>query len=253
MDENGVVIKNKARLVAQGYRQEERINYDETFAPVSRLEAIRIFIAYAVYIGFMVYQIDVKSACLNGKLSEEVYQANPKESYLVAVKRIFKYLKGTPNLSLWYPKGPGFDLKAYSDSDYAGCKLDRKSTSGRCQILEEKLLDATNTITFTVFSFEKPLSFNLGDFASITGLKYSENYVSLPPKETMRAGLETLGLVDEKNHDLSSIDLVNSSPLTIRYFLSIWRALMLHIVKCLGSMHGSHDQLNINQEVIAYS
>ncbi|GJR69565.1 hypothetical protein Tco_0015630 [Tanacetum coccineum] len=68
------------------------------------------------------------------------YQANPKESHLVAVKRIFRYLKGTSNLGLWYPKGSGFDLKAYSDSDYAGCNLDRKSTSGGCQILGGKLV-----------------------------------------------------------------------------------------------------------------
>ncbi|GJS71011.1 retrovirus-related pol polyprotein from transposon TNT 1-94 [Tanacetum coccineum] len=68
------------------------------------------------------------------------YQANPKESYLVVVKRIFKYLKGTPSLGLWYPKGSGFDLKAYSDSDYARCNLDRKSTSGGCQILGGKLV-----------------------------------------------------------------------------------------------------------------
>ncbi|GJS79119.1 retrovirus-related pol polyprotein from transposon TNT 1-94 [Tanacetum coccineum] len=67
-------------------------------------------------------------------------QANPKESHLVVVKRIFRYLKGTPNLGLWYPKGPGFDLKAYSDSDYAGCNLDRKSISEGCQILGKKLL-----------------------------------------------------------------------------------------------------------------
>ncbi|GJR20548.1 hypothetical protein Tco_0969075 [Tanacetum coccineum] len=55
------------------------------------------------------------------------YQANPKESHLVAIKRIFKYLKGTPNLGLWYPKGSRFDLKAYSDSDYTECNLDRKT------------------------------------------------------------------------------------------------------------------------------
>ncbi|GJX25666.1 retrovirus-related pol polyprotein from transposon TNT 1-94 [Tanacetum coccineum] len=68
------------------------------------------------------------------------YQANPKESHLVAVKIIFRYLKGTPNLCLWYSKGSGFDLKAYSDSDYAGCNLDRKSTSRGCQILRGKLV-----------------------------------------------------------------------------------------------------------------
>ncbi|GKE08039.1 hypothetical protein Tco_1411590 [Tanacetum coccineum] len=55
-------------------------------------------------------------------------------------KRIFRYLKGTPNLGLWYPKGLGFDLKSYSDSDYPGCNLDRKSTSGGCQILGGKLV-----------------------------------------------------------------------------------------------------------------
>ncbi|GJV47383.1 hypothetical protein Tco_1437595 [Tanacetum coccineum] len=68
------------------------------------------------------------------------YQANPKESHIVAVKRIFRYLKGTPYLGLWYPKGLGFYLKAYSDSDYGGCNLDRKSTSGGYQILGGKLV-----------------------------------------------------------------------------------------------------------------
>ncbi|GKC60259.1 retrovirus-related pol polyprotein from transposon TNT 1-94 [Tanacetum coccineum] len=107
MDENGIVIKNKARLVAQGNNQQEGIDYKETFTPVARLEAIMIFLAYAAYMGFMMYQMDVKSASLNGKILEEVYvqqplryQANPKESHLVAVKRIFRYLKGTPNLGL---------------------------------------------------------------------------------------------------------------------------------------------------------
>ncbi|GJR52417.1 retrovirus-related pol polyprotein from transposon TNT 1-94 [Tanacetum coccineum] len=68
MDENGVVIRNKARLVADGYKKEERIDFDETFAPVARLEAIKIFLAYVAYMGFLIYQIDVKSAFLNGKL-----------------------------------------------------------------------------------------------------------------------------------------------------------------------------------------
>ncbi|GJY88049.1 retrovirus-related pol polyprotein from transposon TNT 1-94 [Tanacetum coccineum] len=160
MDENGIVIKNKARLVAQGYNQQEGIDYEETFAPVARLEAIRIFLAYAAYMGFMVYQMDVKSAFLNGKISQKVYvqqppryQANPKESHLVTVKRIFRYLKGTPNLGLWYPKGSDFDLKAYSDSDYAGCNLDKKSTSGGCQILGGKLVpifcDNTSAISIS--------------------------------------------------------------------------------------------------------
>ena len=332
LDEQGNIVRNKARLVAKGYSQEEGIDYDETFAPVARLEAIRIFLAFAAHSNFKVYQMDVKSAFLNGKLEEEVFveqppgfvnsklpnhvyyldkalyglkqaprawyetlskflienqftrgiidktlffrklkgdlllvqiyvddiifgstnpklcekfsklmqsryqmsmmgelnyflglqikqsddgtfihqtkyikdllrrfdmqdcsiaktpiatatkldadkqgksvdqtsyrgmigsllyltasrpdimfstclcarfQAEPKESHLVAVKRIFRYLKGTPNLGLWYPKESGFQLVGYSDSDYAGCKVDRKSTTGSCQFLGNRLV-----------------------------------------------------------------------------------------------------------------
>ncbi|GKD10485.1 retrovirus-related pol polyprotein from transposon TNT 1-94 [Tanacetum coccineum] len=71
---------------------------------------------------------------LSGKAANETqYRANPKESHLIAVKRIFKYLKGTLSLGLWYPKCSSFDLKGYSDSDYAGCNMDRKSTSAEAE------------------------------------------------------------------------------------------------------------------------
>ncbi|KAJ9558020.1 hypothetical protein OSB04_012634 [Centaurea solstitialis] len=76
-DEQGVVVRNKARLVAQGYCQEERIDYEETFAPIARLETIRIFLAFAAHRGFKVFQMDVKSAFLNVKLKEEVYVKQP--------------------------------------------------------------------------------------------------------------------------------------------------------------------------------
>ncbi|GJU28188.1 hypothetical protein Tco_1166809 [Tanacetum coccineum] len=68
------------------------------------------------------------------------YQANPKESHFIVVKRIFRFLKGTPSLGLWYPKCSSFDLKGYSDFDYAGCNMDRKSTLGACQLLGGKLV-----------------------------------------------------------------------------------------------------------------
>ncbi|KAJ9541604.1 hypothetical protein OSB04_028110 [Centaurea solstitialis] len=331
-DERGIVIKNKARLVAQGYTQEEGIDYDDVFAPVARIEAIRLFLAFASYKGFKVYQMDVKSAFLYGTIDEEVYvcqppgfedpkypdmvcklrkalyglhqaprawydtlssyllenkfergvidktlfikrtktdmllvqiyvddiifgstkedmckefeelmhkkfkmssmgeltfflglqvkqkrdgifinqskyvatmlqkfgmndakpastpmethkhltadvegeevdvhqyrsmigslmyltasrpdimfavcvcarfQVRPKESHLHAVKRIFKYLKGQPKLGLWYPNDNSFDLVAYTDSDYGGANLDRKSTSGGCQFLGGRLV-----------------------------------------------------------------------------------------------------------------
>ncbi|GJX33704.1 putative ribonuclease H-like domain-containing protein [Tanacetum coccineum] len=76
-DERGIVIRNKARLVAQGYTQEEGIDYDEVFAPVARIEAIRLFLAYASFKDFVVYQMDVKSAFLYGKIEEEVYVCQP--------------------------------------------------------------------------------------------------------------------------------------------------------------------------------
>nr|GEV94305.1 putative ribonuclease H-like domain-containing protein [Tanacetum cinerariifolium] len=233
-DERCIVIKNKARLVAQGYTQEEEIDYDEVFAPVAKIEAIRLFLAYSSFKNFVVYQMDVKSAFPYGKIAEEVYvfqppgfedpdfldskedgilisqdkyvneilnkfgfsdvktsstpmethktllkdkkgkdvdehfyrsmigslmyltssrpdimfavsacarfQVNPKISHLHAVKRIFRYLKTQPKLGLWYPKDLHFDLVAYTDNDYTGASLDRKSTTGGCQFLGFRLI-----------------------------------------------------------------------------------------------------------------
>jgi hypothetical protein len=68
------------------------------------------------------------------------YQADPKESHLVAVKRILRYIKGTTGLGLWYPKESGFELVGYSDADFGGCKIDRKSTTGSCQFLGGRLV-----------------------------------------------------------------------------------------------------------------
>ncbi|GKD36783.1 hypothetical protein Tco_1256990 [Tanacetum coccineum] len=112
--------------------------------------------------------------------------------------------------------------------------------------------DATKTITFSLSNFDKPLYFTHDDFISVTGLNYSENYISMPKKETVRAGLETLGLVDEDKPSLSSTTLLNSSPLKMKYFSPIWRIFMQYIVKFPGRMQGSHDQLNLNQQMIAY-
>nr|GEU34403.1 putative ribonuclease H-like domain-containing protein [Tanacetum cinerariifolium] len=117
-DQRGIVIRNKSTLVAQGHRQEEGIDYDEVFALVARIEAIRLFLAYASFMDFTVYQMDVKSAFLYGTIKEE----------------------GHPTLGLWYPKDSPLELIAYSDSDYAGASLDRKSTTGGCQFLVSRLI-----------------------------------------------------------------------------------------------------------------
>jgi hypothetical protein len=76
-DESGQVVRNKVRLVAQGYTQVEGIDFDETFAPVARLESIHILLAYANHHNILLYQMDVESAFLNGKIEEEVYVAQP--------------------------------------------------------------------------------------------------------------------------------------------------------------------------------
>nr|GFA60110.1 retrovirus-related Pol polyprotein from transposon TNT 1-94 [Tanacetum cinerariifolium] len=77
-DEEQTVIRNKSRLVVRGYRQEERIDFKESFAPVARMEAIRIFLAYAAHKSFSVFQMDVKTAFLHGSLKEDVYVCQPK-------------------------------------------------------------------------------------------------------------------------------------------------------------------------------
>ncbi|GJY90555.1 retrovirus-related pol polyprotein from transposon TNT 1-94 [Tanacetum coccineum] len=97
-DKRGIVVKNKARLVAQGQTQEEGVDYDEVFAPVAKIEAIRLFLAYASFKNFVVYQMDVKSAFLYGKIEEEVYVFQPPgfedPNFLDKVYKVEKALYG---------------------------------------------------------------------------------------------------------------------------------------------------------------
>ncbi|GKB96270.1 putative ribonuclease H-like domain-containing protein, partial [Tanacetum coccineum] len=106
-DERSIVVKNKARLVAQGFRQKEGIDYDEVFAPVARIEAIRLFLAFASYMGFTVYQMDVKSAFLYGTIGEEVYVQKPLDfvdpAHPNKVYKVIKALYGLHQaLRAWY-------------------------------------------------------------------------------------------------------------------------------------------------------
>ncbi|GJV97170.1 copia protein [Tanacetum coccineum] len=103
LDENDIISQNKARLVAQGYNQQEGIDYDETYAPVARLESIRILLAYACALDFKLFQMDVKSAFLNGFINEEVYVAQPsgfddfeKPDHVYKLKKALYGLKQAP-------------------------------------------------------------------------------------------------------------------------------------------------------------
>ncbi|GJT06502.1 retrovirus-related pol polyprotein from transposon TNT 1-94 [Tanacetum coccineum] len=107
LDEMGGILKNKARLVARGYRQEEGIDFEESFAPVARLDAIRIFLAYAAHMNMIVYQMDVKTAFLNGILREEVYVSQPdgfvdqdNPNHVYKLKKALYGLKQAPRA--WY-------------------------------------------------------------------------------------------------------------------------------------------------------
>nr|GEW46711.1 hypothetical protein [Tanacetum cinerariifolium] len=106
-DERGIVIRNKASLVAQGHTQEEGIDYEEVFAPVVRIKAIRLFLTYASFMGFLVYQMDVKSAFLYGTIEEEVYVCQPPRfkdpKNLDKVYKVVKALYGLHQaLRAWY-------------------------------------------------------------------------------------------------------------------------------------------------------
>ncbi|GJU97851.1 retrovirus-related pol polyprotein from transposon TNT 1-94 [Tanacetum coccineum] len=116
LDENGVGSRNKVRLVAQGYNQQEGIDYDETYAPVARLESIRILLAYACALDFKIFKMDVKSAFLNGFINEEVYVAQPpgfinfkKPDHVYKLKKALYGLKQAPKA--WYDRLKAFLIK----------------------------------------------------------------------------------------------------------------------------------------------
>ncbi|KAK2362227.1 hypothetical protein QL285_087305 [Trifolium repens] len=154
--QSSVVTRNKARLVAQGYSQIEGVDFDETFAQIARLESIRLLLGVACILKFKLFQIDVKSAFLNGYLNEEVYvaqpkgfvdpnlpdhvyrlkkalcglkQAGPKMSHLTQVKSILKHVNGTSDYGIMYSHDEDSRLIGYCDADWAGNADYRKITS----------------------------------------------------------------------------------------------------------------------------
>nr|GEY19692.1 retrovirus-related Pol polyprotein from transposon TNT 1-94 [Tanacetum cinerariifolium] len=174
-NEFGGVLKNKARLVSQGFRQEDGIDFKESFAPVAIIEAIRIFIANVAHKNMTIYQMDVKMSFLNGKVKEEVYVSRPEgfvdqdnPSHVYMLKKALYGLKQAPRtrydilssflISQHFSKGSvdltifirhvgndllldtGISLTAYADADHAGYQDTRRSTSGSAQFIDDKLV-----------------------------------------------------------------------------------------------------------------
>ncbi|GJY97095.1 retrovirus-related pol polyprotein from transposon TNT 1-94 [Tanacetum coccineum] len=135
----------QARLVAQGFRQEEGIDFEESFAPVARIEAIRIFVANAANKNMTIFQMDVKTVFLNGELKEEVYISQPEgfvdqdnPSHVYKLKKALYDLKQAPRA--WYSKDTSMYLTAYADADHEGCQDTRRSTSRSAQFLDSSVL-----------------------------------------------------------------------------------------------------------------
>nr|GEY94030.1 retrovirus-related Pol polyprotein from transposon TNT 1-94 [Tanacetum cinerariifolium] len=155
-DEENTVIQNKTRLVVRGYRQVKGIDFKESFASVSRIEAIRIFLAYATHKLFNVFQMDVKTAFSHGTLKEDVYVCQPKgfidadhPSHVYKLKKALYGLKQAPRA--WRFDDDILVVHVYVDDiifdvDYAGCKDTFKSNSDGAQFLGEKLGEFNNMI-----------------------------------------------------------------------------------------------------------
>ncbi|GJR12236.1 retrovirus-related pol polyprotein from transposon TNT 1-94 [Tanacetum coccineum] len=171
-DESGGVLKNKARLVAQGFKQEKRIDFEESFAPVARIEAIfdpTLFTRHAgndillvqIYVDDIIFTSSNTAICdefanqMTNKFKMSImgrpdlnyvvclcawYQVKPIEKHLQVVKQIFRYLNRTIYMGLWYLKDTDMSLTAYADADHAGCQDTRRSTSGSAQFLGDKLV-----------------------------------------------------------------------------------------------------------------
>ncbi|GJZ44908.1 ribonuclease H-like domain-containing protein [Tanacetum coccineum] len=139
-DDRGIIVRNKARLVAQGYTQEEGIDYDEGFAPVARIEAIRLFLAYASYMGFIVHKMDVKCTFLYGTIEEELASWYETLIYLTFLENRFR--RGTIDKTLFIKKDKN-DTQEIPNEFYGGAHLLLRSMIGSLMYLTASRPDIT--------------------------------------------------------------------------------------------------------------
>ncbi|GJV88982.1 retrovirus-related pol polyprotein from transposon TNT 1-94 [Tanacetum coccineum] len=186
LDECGNFLKNKARLVAKGFRQEEGIDFKKSFAPVARLDAIRIFIANAASKNMMVYRMDVKTAFLNGELKEEVYVSQPKGfvdpehlNYVYRLKKALYGLKQAPKA--WYDTLPKFLLtNRFSKGVVNPTLFIRKTGKHTLHVqiyVDDIIFSSTDPRDCDRFSKEMSSKFqmSMGQMSFFLGLQISQN------------------------------------------------------------------------------
>nr|GEX20175.1 retrovirus-related Pol polyprotein from transposon TNT 1-94 [Tanacetum cinerariifolium] len=212
LDETGIVSRNKARLVAQGYNQQEGIEYDETYALVARLESIRILLAIACTNDFKLYQMDVKSAFLNGFINEEVYVAQPsgfidfqKPNYVYKLKKVLYGLKQTPKA--WYDRRKAFLIKhEYSMGMVDNILFTKKSKSHLIivQIYVDKIIFGSMSQNlcdnFTKIMHDEFEMSMMGELNFFLGLqiKQMEDGIFLNQSKYIKEMLKKFGLEDSK-------------------------------------------------------
>ncbi|WCJ26514.1 Retrovirus-related Pol polyprotein from transposon RE1 [Euphorbia peplus] len=216
LDEFGNVVRNKARLVAQGYSQQEGIDYGETFAPVARLEAIRILCAFASYKGFKLFQMDVKSAFLNGYIDEEVYVSQPPgfedpkfPDHVYKLKKALYGLKQAPRA--WYERLTKFLL---SKGFVRGCvdttlfTLKKNKDILIAQVyVDDIIFGATNESLCREFSNHMKAEFEMsmmGELTFFLGLqiKQSNDGVFINQAKYTREVLKKFGMMDSNAVDI---------------------------------------------------
>ncbi|GKC89065.1 retrovirus-related pol polyprotein from transposon TNT 1-94, partial [Tanacetum coccineum] len=187
LDENGDVLKNKARLVAKGYRQEEGIDLEESFAPVARIEAIRIFITNAASKNMTIYQMDVKTAFLNGELKEEVYVSQPEgfvdpdhPTHVYRLKKALYGLKQAPRA--WYDTLSRFLLDNKFSKGAVDPTLFTRKTGKHILLVQiyvdDIIFASTDPKVCDIFSNEMSSKFQMsmmGQMSFFLGLQVSQN------------------------------------------------------------------------------
>ncbi|GJX99089.1 retrovirus-related pol polyprotein from transposon TNT 1-94 [Tanacetum coccineum] len=187
LDEYGDVLKNKARLVAKGYRQEAGIDFEESFAPVSRLEVIRLFIAHAASMNMVIFQIDVKTAFLNGELNEVVYVSQPEgfvdpehPSHVYRLKKALYGLKQAPRA--WYDKLSVFLIKSGFTKGVVDPTLFTKKAGKHILVVQiyvdDIIFASTNPKACKLFAFEMNSTFKMsmmGQMSFFLGLQVSQS------------------------------------------------------------------------------